>query len=37
MRGAGRNPDLVTDDLEEAGGIIGDRIGVTVACIGVDG
>ena len=33
---AGRDPDLVTDDLEEARGIIGDRIGVAVAGIGVD-
>ena len=33
---AGRDTDLVTDNLEEARGIIGDRIGVAVAGIGID-
>ena len=33
----GRDPDLVADDLEEAGGVVGDRIGVAVARIGIDG
>ena len=32
----GRDTHLVTDDLEEAGGIIGDRIGVAVAGIRID-
>ena len=34
--GARRNPHLVTNDLEEAGGIIGDGIGVAVAGVRID-
>ena len=36
-RGAGRNTNLVADDLEEAGWVIGDRISVAVASVGIDG
>ena len=34
--GARRNPDLIADDLEEPGRVIGDCIGVAVAGIRID-
>ena len=33
---AGRNPDLVANDLEKARGVAGDGVGVAVACVGID-